>query len=1162
MSSFEEIIEKLEKFIKRYYSKRLLQGLVLFTAGATFLFLMVSGVEYWLWLDSKLRLALFVVFLVLLVVLSYTFILVPLSYLFKIKKGINEKDASLLIGKHFPEVGDKLLNLLELSENPSQTDLLKAAIEQRSLALKPLPFKNAIDFKEVLKYGRFLLVPALIFIALVVTGSIGDLFGSYKRVVNYSVAYEEPAPFKFYPNVGDWRVLEGEPLDIRVETIGSYIPLDVYLETGQERLLMKKEGNNAFSIRVQPPFDDFSFRFSANEVASKEYFISVRKVPAIADFKIAVQEPNYLGGKTSVTTGTGNIKIPEGSKVRWNIRGVNVSQVHFYSKDSIEPFVKTAENFTLEKQVFNAMEYVLTTSNENVRRYEKLGYTIDVIKDAVPTIKVEQTIDSLQINESYYSGTVSDDYGIASIVLEYKELGSNNEKRELLLNPTGTIEQFYYTFPSGIAVEEGKTYELYFEVRDNDGLRNGKIAKSERFFSTLLDDKEQKDKTLENQESLIKDLGNSIRELDLQNKELEELNEQQKQETALQFKDKERIKRFLQKQKSQEALMEKFTKELRENLDKDRAPEEVDEFLKERLERQELAAKRNQKLLEELEKVADKIDKEELKQRLEELAKSQNSGKRNLEQLLELTKRFYVTEKASQLSQELLEQSKVQDSLVASEKNVEEQLKEQEELNKDFENLADELRELKGDNRALKKPLEFDFNRNTEESIKRDQQGALEDLDSQQKAASDADKKGSQNSAKNKQRSAAQKLEELSKKLEQSSAASGGGEGMVEDAEMLRQILDNLITFSFKQENLLDRVNQNSGEVSGFSRTIKEQKQLRALFEHVDDSLFALSLRRAELSEFVNEQITEVYYNVDKSLETIAENQIYQAASYQQYVLNSSNALADFLADILENMQMSMNSGQGQGQGQGFQLPDIIQSQQELQEKMQGSSGQGGKSGNSEGQESKGGKGSKGDQGQQKGQQGNQGQEGQEGANGDGGKNGKTGKNGEGSGGEQGQENGEGGSEGFGGVGELSEGQLNELYEIYQEQQAIRRQLEEQLKNIIENEERALARKLVYQMEQFENELLENGITQRTQNRMNQIQHQLMKLENAALEQGKKKERESETNTKDYSAPILTRPELLAPTSKTIEILNRQALPLRPQYKDRVKQYFGGERQF
>ena len=68
-----------------------------------------------------------------------------------------------------------------------------------------------------------------------------------------------------------------------------------------------------------------------------------------------------------------------------------------------------------------------------------------------------------------------------------------------------------------------------------------------------------------------------------------------------------------------------------------------------------------------------------------------------------------------------------------------------------------------------------------------------------------------------------------------------------------------------------------------------------------------------------------------------------------------------------------------------------------------------------------------------------------------------------------------------------------------------------------------------------------------------------MKLENAALKQGEKKERESKTNSNQFQNPILTKPSLLKNKTNTIEILNRQALPLRQNYKRKVKNYFKDE---
>ena len=104
--------------------------------------------------------------------------------------------------------------------------------------------------------------------------------------------------------------------------------------------------------------------------------------------------------------------------------------------------------------------------------------------------------------------------------------------------------------------------------------------------------------------------------------------------------------------------------------------------------------------------------------------------------------------------------------------------------------------------------------------------------------------------------------------------------------------------------------------------------------------------------------------------------------------------------------------------------------------------------------------------------------------------------------------------------------------------------------------DKGLALKLIKQMEDFQNDLLENGITQRTRDKMNLIEHQLLKLENAALKQGRKTERESETNTKQFQNPVLTRPDVLENYRNEIEILNRQALPLRQNYQQRVRSYF------
>ncbi len=1131
----------------------LLKGSLLFSVMGIVFFFVVLAVEYFLWLNSSGRLVLLLLFIGVELYLLFRYIVTPLFYLFKLKQGISNKQASLLIGKHFNEVGDKLYNLLDLAENKDQTELLLASIEQRSVNLDPIPFTKAINFKETLKYARYLVIPALIFGLIWFSGNLNSFLGSYERVINYDTAYEPPAPFVFKFLSGDLNVLESAEYTVQVVTEGNVKPEDVYLVLNGKRFLLQQK-NGIFQYTITPPLQSSAFHFEANGIASRNYKLEALKAPAIQNFSLILEYPGYTNKKTETIKSTGNATFPEGTKVSWQISGRHTDRIALIAKDTTLLFSKDGDDFGLSKRVYSDFVYQLSTSNKNVENYEKLDYRFNVIKDAYPTIKARQVLDSLNPNVAYFSGEASDDYKLNRIQLVcYPE----NDKKETQIieigRPNSNFDQFYYTFPSGLQLKEGENYSFYFQAVDNDAIHKGKATKTQVFNLAVLDDNQLKNKQLQNQQSILDNMDKSLDTFKEQKETLKELNKEQKEKTNLNFNDQRQIKDFLQKQQRQEHMMQKFSKELKENLDKGEKDGKLNKLLQERLERQEIEAKKNEKLLEELNKIADKIDKEELSKRLEELGKSQQNSERSLEQLLELTKRYYVTEKAAQLARELEKEAERQDILPELKLGQEFSAKEQKKLNENFEKISAALEQLKKDNQDLKKPLKLLIDKAKEEGVKSDQQEALEEINKYQgseESSESREKENTANRARQKQKSAAQKIKEMSEDLMESSSSSGGASSIAEDAEMLRQILDNLITFSFKQENLFESLENTELDVSHFSNSVRRQQELRDLFEHVDDSLFALSLRRAELSEFVNEQITDVYYNIDKSLESMADNQLYQGVSYQQYVLTSSNNLADFLADLLDNMQQSMTQGSGSGSNdEGFQLPDIIKGQGELKEKM-GQMGQSGKEGaEGEGKSGKGEQNGKGEQGAGKNGKNGEGKE-------DGGKEGKGRGNGES--GEEGQtgQGGEGGSGSGQGQEGPSEAELKELYEIYKEQEMLREQLEQQLQDMINAKDKQLGQKLIQQMEDFENDLLENGITQRTIDKINTIQHQLLKLENASLKQGQKQERESNTNKDQFQNPITTKPVILEDYRDEIEILNRQTLPLQQIFRDKVRNYF------
>ncbi|WP_313791223.1 hypothetical protein [Lacinutrix neustonica] len=457
-------------------------------------------------------------------------------------------------------------------------------------------------------------------------------------------------------------------------------------------------------------------------------------------------------------------------------------------------------------------------------------------------------------------------------------------------------------------------------------------------------------------------------------------------------------------------------------------------------------------------------------------------------------------------------------------------------------NSEKELEALEKENNGLRQPLKLPRNESTEENIKEDQKEASEALDEKQQVENQEDKKKSGDKAQKRQKAAAQKMKQLSMQM-QAQMGQSSQEALEEDIEMLRQILDNLLLFSFDEERIMDRFSNIDANHNEYATYLKKQKELRTHFEHVDDSLFAISLRQPKISEQVNKEISEVYFNIDKALDLLSENDLYRGVAAQQYTVTAANNLADFLSETLDNLQNAIPSpGSGSGEG-GTPLPDIIMSQEELNKQMEEGVNNSDKGKPKEGEGQK--PGSKpGDtpsdsdgQGQKTGGQ----QSGSE----------------KGESGNCGKGEGEGkGANKLGGDG-FNEDLNGELYRIYQQQQLIRQALEERLlEDKLGKGAIGETKQLLKDMEHVELDLINNGFTNETLSKMMQLQHQLLKLEKATFEQGEDTKRKSETNKKEFENTTSNQ----IPTAKeyfnTTEILNKQALPLQQIYKMKVQEYF------
>lgn len=1103
MSSFEHIQNKLEAFIRKYYLNDLIKGTILFFAVGLLYFLATVFIEYVLWLSPAGRTVLFWLFIVVELVLLAKFIFIPLARLLKLQKGLDYKQASHIIGTHFSEVNDKLLNVLQLKENSKESELLLASIEQKSEELTPVPFKLAVNFRSNLKYLKYAAIPLLILAISFISGKFNWFSDSYERVVNYQTAYEPPAPFSFYILNNELKTIEGRDFVLTVKTQGDIIPENAQIHFNDESYYLKQTDKGVFEYTFTQPREHISFNLSANNVRSEYHDLEIVNTPSLLGFDMLLDYPNYTRKQDETLKSNGNAIVPQGTKVSWVVRTKNTERVELNSIDSLYSFQNETDEFKFSKRLYKSFDYSLNTSNNDLENFESLSFSIKVIRDEFPEINVKMEKDSLDIQTLYFYGQVSDDYGLSKLQLVYHPTGAEEEKKNASINISpSNFDEFISVFPDQLDLKEGISYDLYFEVFDNDALSNYKSTKSEVFTFRKLTEDELEEEQLKEQGETIDDLNNSLEKLNKQEEELKQFSKTQKEKSELNFNDKKKLEDFIKRQKQQDELMQNFNKKLKENLEEFQNDKEdpFKENLKQRLEENQKQLEQDEELLKELEKLSEKIQKEELSQKLEQLAKQNKNKKRSLQQMLELTKRYYISMKSEKLRVQLEELAKEQEAL--SEEETEKNTKEkQDALNKKFEEFKEELDELKKENQQLIEPMDIPNDPKKEEDIRKEQQEASENLDKKEQSPDQQSKEQQQNKAKKNQKKAAQKMKQLSEEMKQA-MMSGSAEQMSEDIDMLRQVLDNLVVYSFDQEDLMDRFKSIQINHNEYAKYLINQQNLREHFEHVDDSLFALSLRQPMLSEQINKDVTEVFFNVDKSLEQLADNRLYQGVASQQYAVTSANSLANLLSDIMDNMQSQMNPSPGQGQGD-MQLPDIIMSQEELNKQMQE-----GLKKSEEGQKKDGEDGEK--------QQGNEGEQ---------------------------QEGGEGENEEMNG----------ELFQIYQQQQQLREALEDKLR---EEGKQGAAGNLLREMENIERDLLNKGFTNRTLQRMTNLKHQLLKLENATFQQGEDNKRKSKTNTKQFG--VLTKDQLNNAKRyfNTTEVLNRQTLPLQQHYKRKVQEYF------
>ena len=937
---------RLHQYKVKFIKKKILEGGILFLGTVLLVYLTLSGLEAAGRFNSVIRAILLITFLISSGTIFFMRVIKPLIQLFRSDVSITDEDAASEIGAYFPNLGDKLLNYIQLSSKSfADNSLAKASLEQRANDMNSYSFTEVISFSnEKQNLLRFVLPLVLVVILLIAVFPAGFI-GSSERILHFNRAYIPEAPFSF--ELPEKLVaFRNENYSLQVSLSGDALPQEAYFVANGKKVRLANAGIGSFELLFPNIAASKTFTIEAASYSSKEYTLEVVDRPSLTHFSINLHYPAYLHLPDESFQNVGSFEVPEGTTITWNINSkfTDLVMVQF-ADDSVSVSPINDQHFSFSRQVFQNQPYSLELSNANGHQQGTIVYEVKVIKDKAPAIEVKMLADTILYSYVVFAGNLSDDHGLSSLRLHYAKNNADKGVVNLPVDKGSTSQSLFYQWIlDSLQIEAGDQLQFYLQVVDNDAINRYKSTRSKLFYLNIPDEKEALKKLEESKNSTKEQISDASDEAKELKENIDKLVEQLKSKKELSWQEEQMLENLIEQKAKLEEQIEKLQQENKMLSEQQQKSEslstetlEKQEQLQELLD--ELMDDETRELYEELQKLLESYENtESVQDILQKIQNKELNLEQELDRALEFFKQMQYEQKLDEATEQLDEIIEEQEALTKQTEEKSQPLdslaEDQGKLNEKFNDFQEKLDDAKELNQELKRPNSME-----------DTSGEEKEVNEQQNDAKDNLEKNNRNKSKQSQKSATDKMKQIAKKME-NMQSSMQMQQMQEDLGDLQLILSNLIELSFDQEKLMTDIKAVNQSDPAFITLSQEQLTLKEDSKIINDSLLALSTRVMAISSFVTRELNEMNQNMDASIEAIRERKKSDAAISQQLTMTSVNNLALMLDNVMRQMQENMANAMGKGDKSDGeqQIPGLSEMQKQLNQQIRELS-QSGKSG-------------------------------------------------------------------------------------------------------------------------------------------------------------------------------------------------------------------------
>ena len=899
-------------------------------------------------------------------------------------------DTALRVGAAYPQLGDMLCNVLQLTDDQhtQQSELATAAFARVADVAQPLDFTVIVDRerpRRMLLLGLFTMMS----VALLLTLAPVPFGAAWHRVCSYDTSFLAPAPFSLSISPKSDTVMRGasvrvivhatgvppeevtvfvreqgserfQPWTLRRDTGMSYVytlagitrSVDVYAEsawlevgvrTDTARIVvLDRPLVRSLSGRVTPPAYT---RMAATDLTEQEADVTALTGSSV---DISVQSNKDLASATIVMTRDTDSTSADTVRVPMQVQG-NAARGRF--------MVSAQGSYSIE-----------IVDRDGTRNQDPASYRIVALSDAVPTITLVQPTQDVELTQQATVSVVTsitDDYGFSHLRLYYRLQSSRYAQPEkafrsidIPLIGEGTVRDVPYIWNlSKIDVTPDDTYEMYLEVADNDGVRGPKTARTRSVTVRMpsLDEVfAQADKTQTEMQRELKNLAKEAedvrKEAEQLQRELQRQQSQQKQDVS--WSEKKKAEELMQRQEQLQKRMDKVAEtmeQMTEKLQQNKAisQETLQKYMELQKLMREVKSPELQRMQEQMKKAMEQLSPDEMQKMMKDFKFNEEEFKKNLDRQLNLLKRMQAEQKTDELQRRAEELAQKQDELRqrtenANSMNAEERKKlaeEQRRLQEDLDKLAQEAKDLQN----LMKEIGQDMPQEKMDQAQKDldPQGTKNQMDQ----ASENLEKGDQQQASRQQQQASQNLQRFAQQMKQMKREMRRN-SQKEAMRQMQKGINDLVDLSKQQEALRDRMKSMDPNSSQFSQMAQQQQKLTESMQNIANNMMQLGQKSTSVSPEMAQELGDAMQGMKDAMQSLSERNGQQAMAEQSGAMSSMNGAASKMSQALNSMMQGEGQGEGgsgqkpgQGQGRGqspFQrLQQLAEDQQGINEGMQ-----------------------------------------------------------------------------------------------------------------------------------------------------------------------------------------------------------------------------------